>query len=203
MSALATLLWIGCALPSGLLESAGPADDAATPFFREPWVLVPAITLLVLGPVAVALTPSRAGRLMILAATDSFVTVFAALVLAVRPRGWSSLTGGGGVGYALLLALDLLALLSLLETSRLLRGRVGAPGRWLGGARLALCLLVLAVPAQLLLVAGQERALLLAPFLLVALSAGGARLARTRAGLGVAAAGGPRGQAGVLGRGKR
>lgn len=188
LAGLATLLWVGCSLPSGVPQGGSLLDDAGTPLYREPWVLVPALVLLVVGPAAVALTPGRLGRLMILAATDTFVTLFAALVLTAAPGGWAAFTIGSGGGLALLLALYVLGTLSALEARRLVLGRTGPPGFGLGGARLALCLLVLALPSQMLLVAGQERALLLAPFLLVAVSAGGARVSRSREGLGLTAA---------------
>lgn len=188
VAVLATLLWIGCALPSGAPEGGSLRDDAATPLQREAWVLVPALVLLVLTPAALALTPGRLGRLTILAATDAFVALYAALVLTFRRGLPDSVRTVAGAPLVLLLLLYAVALLSLWETRRLLAGRLGAPPFGLSGARLALCLLVLLLPAFPLLEGGQERASLLAPFLFVAVSAGGARLSKGATGLGLTGA---------------
>jgi hypothetical protein len=141
-----------------------------------------------MAPAAVALTSMRLGRLMILAATDAVVSLYAALVLTVRPGMPASLRVEPGAPLALLVALYVLGVFSVLETRRLLRGDMRPPAFHLGGLRLALCLLVLVVPAGSLLTPGQDRALLLAPFLLVAISAGGARLSHSAEGLGLTAA---------------
>jgi hypothetical protein len=188
LAGLTTIRWVFCALPSGVPEGGSLRDDAGTPLFREPWALVPVLVLLVMAPAAVALTHARLGRLMILAATDAVVSLYAAAVLTVRPGMLSSLRVEPGAPLALLVALYALGAFSLLETRRLARGEMGPPAFHLGGLRLALCLLVLVLPAGSLLEPGQDRALLLAPFLLVALSAGGARLARSAEGLGLTAA---------------
>lgn len=188
LAGLTTVLWVFCALPSGVPAGGSLRDDGGTPLFREPWALVPALTLLVMAPAAVALTTVRLGRLMILAATDAFVSLYAALVLTARPGMLATLRVEPGAPLALLVALYMLAVFSIFETRRLLRGDMGPPAFHLGGLRLALCLLVLVLPAGVLLEPGQDRALLLAPFLLVAVSAGGARLARSGEGLGLTAA---------------
>lgn len=188
---LAMLLWVGCALPAGSAEGlvgGSLANDAGTPLFRQAWILVPALFLLVLTPAAMTLATGRQGRLAILAATDAFLTLYAALVLTFRPDLSTALRPRGPLAVGLLVGLYVLAGLSVVETRRLVLGRLGPPrGGW-GGARLALCLLVLLIPAGPLLAHGQERASLLAPFLFVALSAGGARLARTSDGLAFTAA---------------
>lgn len=188
VAVLATLLWIGCALPSGVPEGGSLRDDAGTPLQRQAWVLVPALVLLVLTPAALALTPGRMGRLTILAATDAFIALYAALVLTFRRGVPDSVRVLSGPPLVLLLLLYAVALLSVWETRRLLAGRLAPPPFGLAGARLALCLLVLLLPAFPLLSGGQERASLLAPFLFVAVSAGGARLSRGAAGLGLTGA---------------
>ena len=188
LAGLTTVLWVFCALPSGVPEGGSLRDDVGTPLFRERFALVPVLVLLVMAPAAVALTFARLGRLMILAATDAVICLYAALVLTVRPDALATLRVEPGAPLALLVALYALGLFSVLETRRLVRGRMDPPAFHLGGLRLALCLLVLVLPAGSLLEPGQDRALLLAPFLLVALSAGGARLSRSSEGLGLTAA---------------
>jgi hypothetical protein len=188
LAGLTTVLWVFCALPSGVPVGGTLMDDGGTPLFREPWALVPVLVLLVVAPAAMALTSFRMGRLRILAATDACLSLYAALVLTARPGMLSSLRLDLGAPLALLIALYALGALSILETRRLLRGDVRPPAFHLGGLRLALCLLVLALPAGALIEAGQDLALLLLPFLLVAVSAGGARLAKSAEGLGLTAA---------------
>jgi hypothetical protein len=188
IAGLTTLLWVGCSLPAGIPLGGSLSDDAGTPLHRQPWALVPGLVLLVLMPVAMTLTVGRQGRLGVLAATDAFLTLYAGLVLTFRSDVPDPLQPRGLVALLLLAALYVLGVLSIAETRRVLRGELGAPAGGLGGARLALCLLVLVVPAWPLLVPGQERASLLAPFLFVAVSAAGARLARGPAGLAFTAA---------------
>lgn len=188
LAAVATLVWIGCALPSGAPEGGSLRDDAATPLQREAWMLVPALVLLVISPVASALATTRSARLTVLAGLDAFVALYSALLLLLRRGPAGAAVPLEGLPLALLVALLAVGGLSLIEARRLLAGRLGPPAAWLAGARLALCLLVLLLPSQLLLRGGQDRASLLAPFLFVAVSAGGARLARGPAGLALTAA---------------
>lgn len=189
LAAVATLVWIGCALPSGVPEGGSLRDDAGTPLQREAWMLVPALVLLVISPVASALATTRPARLTVLAGLDAFVALYSALLLLLLRRGPAGAAVPlEGLPLALLVALLAVGGLSLIEARRLLAGRLGPPAAWLAGARLALCLLVLLLPSQLLLRGGQDRASLLAPFLFVAVSAGGARLSRGPAGLALTAA---------------
>jgi hypothetical protein len=188
VAGIATLLWIFCALPAGAPEGGRLVDDSGTPFFRERWVLVPALVLLVIGPAAVALTAQRLGRLMILAATDAFLALYAAFVLSARLGLPEAFHFERGVPLVLLIALYALASLSVLETRRLLQRLSGPVPAPFSGVRLALCLLVLLVPSGPFLVGGQERATLLAPFLFVAISTGGVRLSKGASGLGLTAA---------------
>ena len=46
LSGATTLLWVGCAIPSGPLVVASAISDAATPLHRESLKLVPALLLL-------------------------------------------------------------------------------------------------------------------------------------------------------------
>jgi hypothetical protein len=184
LAALATLAWVACSLPAGTLEGRVPADDAATPMHREAWLLVPALFLLVLGPVGVTLTSGRPGRSAVLAAQDAFVCLFAAGALTFHGGLPAGVTLQGTTVRALVVLLWGVAGLSVHEAWRLVRPRAGGgeppPAR---GLRLALALLALLLPSTLLTVPGQERASLLAPFLFVAIGAGGVRLAQTERGL--------------------
>jgi hypothetical protein len=188
LSALATLFWVAAALPAGKLRGGAFADDAATPLARQAWMLVPALVLLVLGPVAMTLTAVRQGQLMLLAVTDAFLALYAGLALLLRPGIPDPMEPRGLAGYALTAGLLLLGTLSVLETRRLMLGRLGPPKFGLSGLRLALCLLVLLVPASWLFVSGHELASLLAPYVYLAVSAGGARFAQTARGLAFTAA---------------
>lgn len=182
LSAATTLLWAGSVMPSGPLE--GPADvEAATPMVREAWLLVPALVLLIVAPVGVVLSSGRMGQRAVLAATDAFVALYAG----------GALLHHGTVTHLLptllVCVLLLVGAMSLIETVRLMiRSDDSRLPTWLRGARLALCLLVLLLPARSFVASEQEASSLIGPFILVALSAGGALVARTVAGLRVAAA---------------
>lgn len=184
LSAAGTLLWVACALPSGPLDGVGSDPDAATPFHRATALLVPALLLLIVIPVGGALSRRERGLRAVLAGTDAFISGYALLALLALPVQRDSAQGIG------LLLLAVLTVFSLLETWRCVTPRERpAPPRVLRGLRLALCLLALMTPAQLLLPEDRDshttlaRTLLLAPFLLVALSAAGARLASGVEGL--------------------
>lgn len=175
ISTTATFLWFGAVLPAGTLALDLP-DDLAAPMHREAWLLVPALLLLVIAPVGVVLSQNRVGRLAVLAGTDAFLSGYSGSVL------WARGTIRGDVSLLLVAMLLVLCLLSLCETVRVLRlGEEAAP--LFKGLRLALCLLALLTPSWLLVRDGRELASLLAPFLLVGVSAAGARLARAPLGL--------------------
>lgn len=179
LSALTTLLWLGCVIPGGKLADPTLLDDLATPMHREALLLVPGLLLLTVLPVGFTLARREEGLLAVLASTDAFVALYAGIVLT------SIQTIQGPSGVAALALLFTLAVLSGVEAWRCLRAarQRGAVPRALRGARLALCILVLMVPPQFLLEEGTERASWLGPFVFVALSAAGARLARTGRGL--------------------
>lgn len=93
ISALTTLLWLGCVLPAGRLAGQVQDDLAATPMQREKWLLVPALLLLIIGPTGFVLSRTRAGRLSVLAGMDAFVALYAGLWFAqsVEVRLWPAL----------------------------------------------------------------------------------------------------------------
>jgi hypothetical protein len=173
-----TLLWVACVLPSGVAAPGGVDGDAATPMHRAAILLVPALLLLITVPAGCTLSRRRRGMRAVLASTDAFVLVYAAVAL------WSQSLVSDAIGRIALGLLASLGALSLIEAWRCTRPEAAAPGgRAFSGVRLAICMLVLIVPLQILVRPDVERASLLAPFLFVAISAGGARLARDMRGL--------------------
>lgn len=173
LSATTTLLWVGCVLPSGPLAAPAPHDDVATPFYREGLLLVPAVLLLVLLPVGCALTRRVRGGHALLAATDAFIGIYAGIAIWITsPRDPTT-----GVFAALLVLVGVLSATEALRTSRARHG--GSPHAWIKGSRLAICILVLMVPAKWVMESHVERASYLAPFFVIAVSAAGANLART------------------------
>lgn len=172
LSAITTLLWVGCVLPSGPLLEPAQNSDAATPFFREGLLLVPAVLLLVLLPVGCALTRRIRGGQALLAATDAFIAVYAAVAIWVT----SQRDAGTLIFSALLLVIGALSAGEAVRTTRAQR-----PGthHWMKGMRLAICLLVLMVPAKWLMQDGVERASYLAPFFVIGISAAGSNLSKT------------------------
>ncbi len=185
LSGVTTLLWVGCVIPAGKLVDASLLDELATPIHREAVLLVPALVLLTVLPVGFTLARREEGLMAVLASTDAFVAFYAGIALLVR----QPLTGPAAVAaLALLFTLGGLSTVEALRAMRAARHEHFAIPQKLRGARLALCVLVLMVPAQFLLVEGTERASWLGPFLFVALSAAGARLAGSGRGLRVTAA---------------
>ncbi len=193
MSGLTMLLWVACVLPAGPLTDPTLPEDLATPLYREAWLLVPALLLLIIGPVGVVLSTTRTGRLGVLALTDAFIAGYAGLGLWLSGRphldlsSWAHLGREGAFLDALLALLPallvtlLLALsvLSLYETVRVLkRGAEVRVPPLLKGVRLAICTLVLIAPVWFLVQDGREMASLLVPFGLVAISTAGAVFAR-------------------------
>ena len=178
LSALTTLLWVGCVLPAGPALAPGLGSDATTPVHRDAILLVPALLLLVSMPVGCTLAVRRRGMRAVLAGVDAFVALYVSIALLA-------------VGFvddlpALLAVLTLLALgvMALVEVVR----HTAAAGEdsdqsALCGARLALSLLVLILPLHILMHPDVERASLLAPFVFIALSAGGSRMSRHMRGL--------------------
>lgn len=182
---MTTLLWVGCVVPAGTLAADGLLEDAATPMHREAVLLVPALLLLTVLPVGFTLSRREEGVMTVLASTDAFVALYAGIALLVR----QPVTSPAAVtAVALLFGLGALSILEALRAVRAARDdAVRVPGS-LRGARLALCVLVLMVPATFLLEEGTERASWLGPFLFVAVSAAGVSFARSGRGLRLTAA---------------
>ena len=172
LSAATTLLWVGCVLPAGRRSPGEHYGDATTPFFREGLLMVPAVLLLVLLPVGGVLTRRFRGGLALLASTDAFIALYAAAAILIAARRDETSWVASGL-------LFILGALSIWETVRATRATHRPQSVWTRGLRLAICLLVLMVPANFLIKSNVERASLLAPFLVIGVSAAGAHLAQT------------------------
>ncbi len=177
LAAAGTFLWVGCVLPSGTLLEPSNQTDAATPMFRQAHVLVPTLLLLVLLPAAAALSRRLRGLRALLAGIDAFIAFYAAGVIWLDREMHSM---------GLVIACALLVLLGSLSVWEALRnlGAEEEPLRpnFLRGVRLCLCLMVLMAPSQLIVRDGGQGGEFLVPFLLLAVSASGAQLARSCAG---------------------
>jgi hypothetical protein len=177
LSAASTLLWVGAVLPAGIFAD-GAGGEGAVPMYRESWLLVGPLLLLILGPVGVTRARGRAGHLGVLAATDAFVGLYAALGLTLH-HAFRGLTSG-----ALAAGLYALGALSTIETVRVVARGADVPvAPRVRGLRLALCLLVLLMPSFFLMQGGQELASLLVPYVFIAVGAAGAQMVRTEVGL--------------------
>jgi hypothetical protein len=178
LSALTTLLWVGCVLPAGRVAGVAAHSDASTPVDRDAILLVPALLLLIIVPVGCTLALRLHGMRAVLAGMDAFVALYVAIALcAVGFVGDTPST-------VAVVALFLVGGLALLEVFWH-TGAAGSRGEEssLSGARLALALLLLILPLHILMHPEVERASLLVPFFFVALSAGGSRVARHMRGL--------------------
>lgn len=187
ISSLTTLLWFACVLPAGPLVASGLSEDFATPMYRAAWLLVPALFVLVIGPVGIVLSQGRGGRLAVLAATDAFLAGYAGIAVLgrldmgeilghVRAR---NLDPRVFVEAGLILLLLVLATLSAIELVRILRrGPEHRVPPLLRGLRLAICLFVLVIPAGMLLGKRNDLAPLLVPFVFVGAGAAGPALGR-------------------------
>lgn len=181
---LASLAWIACVIPGTVLLDPSVPEDFATPMTRGALLILPALLLLITGPIAVLLASRPESMRSLLAAGDAFVTLFAAGVF---------LHGRNGDLSRLVAALALVGLAVVAIRDAVLPARAGpatadAPGPAGGGLRLALASFALLMPTSLLMTGSRERASLLAPFAWVAISALGSRIARGAAGLRLTAA---------------
>ncbi|MDA1195157.1 MAG: hypothetical protein O2894_08220 [Planctomycetota bacterium] len=178
LSALTTLLWVGCVLPAGETLASVSSPDAATPVHRDAVLIVPALLLLIVVPVGSTLALRRHGVRAVLAGMDAFVVLYVAVALL----GYRLV--GDGPALVFLITLFALGGLGLLEVARhtIPDGERGEQSA-LSGARLALALLVLVLPLHVVMHPQVERASLLGPFLFVAVSAAGSRMARDMRGL--------------------
>jgi hypothetical protein len=189
LSAVTTLLWVACVLPSGTPVLEGASNDAATPIHRVAILLVPGLLLLVAVPAGCSLSQRRRGLRAVLASTDAFVSLSVAIALWAEHLVLEFADGPEGVlidwpllvGSFLLVAIGALSIIEVWRCTRP-NPRPEMPGRF-AGLRLGICVLVLVLPLQVLVTPDVERASLLAPFLFVAISAGGVRLARGMRGL--------------------
>ena len=181
---LAALVWIACVVPGVVLQDATLSDDLATPMAREPLLILPALLLLITGPIGVMLAGRPDTLRSLLASGDAFVTLFAAGVL-LHDRNGDTARLVASLGLLVLLAV---AIRDAIRPSLAAPPPEGAPIRNGGGLRLALSLVALLMPASLLTRSAGERASLLAPFAYVAISALGSRLARGTIGLRMTAA---------------
>lgn len=180
IASLTTVLWLLCVLPSGVLgpDAAGLPDDMRTPMHREAVLLVPALLLLIITPVGIVLAEGKVGRLAVLAGGDAFVAGYFGTLLATQHAPHGDLAMG------LVVLMLVLAGLSTYEMIRVLRrGPEARVSPLLRGLRLALCVLVLLVPASHMVVEGKELASLLFPFVVVGASAAGALFATAPLGL--------------------
>jgi hypothetical protein len=186
---LATLVWTASVLPGVHLSDPTVSDDLAAPMLRGPLLILPALLLLVAGPVTTIITHGAVGLRALLAAGDAFVALFAAVAVAATRSGDPWRWAFAGV-------LALIGAVALRDTVLVLRveepqaphydevtssGAVPAP-RW-ADLRLAFALLVLLTPTWFLAKEELERASLLAPFGYIAVSAFGARFSRGSKGL--------------------
>ena len=181
-SALAALVWVGCVAPAIRVDGIGREDDALTPMARGALLLLPALLVLVAGPVASLLSRGGAAHRTLLACGDAFVAAWTAGAL------WAT----AAHGRTTILAVSLLTILAGFAVRDAVLG-LGAGGESddvdapaplprYGDMRLALSLLALLTPASLL-VGGEERASLLGPFGYVVVSALGSRFSHDDRGL--------------------
>ena len=185
---LTSLVWIACVVPGAVLADPGLSSDSATPMARGDVLLLPALLLLVTGPIAILLAARADGLRSLLAAGDAFVTLFAGGIL---------LSGRRGDTPRLVAALALAVLFVVAVRDAFRPAKAGPPppadasGVAVGGGgslRLGLALTALLMPASLLTHGPVERASYLAPFAYVAISALGSRLAHGLLGLRLTAA---------------
>lgn len=185
---LAALVWIACVVPGVVLQDATLSDDLATPMARGALLILPALLLLITGPIAVLISGRAETLRSLLASGDAFVALFSAGVMLHARHGDKS---------RLVAAIGLLLLLAVAIRDAI-RPALAAPApapvanetvrRTGGGLRLALSLAALLMPASVLTRNTGERASLLAPFAYIAISALGSWLARGVIGLRLTAA---------------
>src|SRR5262245_41904709 len=187
-AALASLVWVGCVAPAIRVDGIGREDDALTPMARGALLLLPALLLLIPGPVASLLTRGPSAHRALLACGDAFVALWTGgAVWAVGAHG--------GATTVIVIVLFLIAGLAVRDAVLGLSagGETGEedtpppPPRY-GDLRLMISLLALLTPVSLVTVGGQERASLLAPFAYVAVSSLGSRGSDGERGLRLTAA---------------
>lgn len=182
-SCLAALVWIACVIPGAVLADPTHSDDLATPMARAALLILPALLLLVTGPIALLIASRPEALRSLLASGDAFVTLFSVGILLHHRRG--------DVG-RLVAAIGLAVLFVVSVRDAVRPSRAGPPDRDApvaqGGLRLALALLGLLAPASLLIRGSGEPASSLAPYAYVAISALGSRISTGVLGLRMTAA---------------
>ena len=178
LSTLTTLLWVGCVLPAGAPVMPDMGSDAGTPVHRDAILIVPALLLLVIMPVGCTLAVRPRGMRAVLAGVDALVALYVAIALVTV--GFVS-DPPSIVAVVTLFALGGMALVEVVRYTTSTSDTFDQSA--LCGARLALSLLVLILPLHILMHPQVERASLLAPFVFIAISAGGSRIARHMRGL--------------------
>jgi hypothetical protein len=190
---LATLVWTASVLPGVRLADPATSDDLAAPMLRGPLLILPALLLLVAGPVTTIITHGVVGLRALLAAGDAFVALFAAAALAGTHTG----DPGRWVFAGVLFLIGAVAVRDTVVALRVAQPPVAAysedapegeapPARW-ADLRLAFAILALLTPPSLLARADLERGSLLAPFGYIAVSAFGARFSSGVRGLRITA----------------
>ena len=167
---LASLVWVGCVLPGAVLLDPTTSPDAATPMARGPLLLLPALLLLVSGPVGTTLARGGTALKALLSSGEAFVPLF------VTGAVWRA-----GMRDPAVLVLTLRAVPATDAAGVTLNG--AKPWFARPDVRLAAAVLALVVPTSLISSPGHERASLLLPFVYVAISSFGCRYASTERGL--------------------
>jgi hypothetical protein len=144
--------------------------------------LLPALLLLIAGPVASLLARGEGAQRSLLAAGDAFVSWWTAIAL------WA----GGASDRVVAIAVGVFGLVGLVALRDVIRairptgetedGAPVAPSLW-SDARLAVCILALLAPSMVFVDQPGERASLLVPFGFIAVSTFGSRFAHDERGL--------------------
>ena len=192
-AALSSLVWMGGVIPGTWAAGDVGPDDRWTPLARGAPLLLPALMLLIAGPISAVLCRGPTALRALLAAGDAYVTGVMAVAL------WAT----HDKDPAVLIAIVFLAVICLfaLRDAFVVVKDGAADAAWAAGdpaappasfrttdVRLALSMLVLLTPAQLFAEPHRERASLLAPFAYVAISALGSRFSTTERSLRLAGA---------------
>lgn len=187
-AAVASLVWMGGVVPGTWAPGDDArADDRWTPLARGAPLLLPALLLLIAGPISGVLCRGPTALRALLAAGDAYVTgVMAVALYATHDRDPALLVAMAFLTIICLVALrDAVVVVKDGGADTGWRGDPAAPPRSFRttDVRLALSMLVLLTPAQLFAEPHRERASLLAPFAYVAISALGSRFATTERSL--------------------
>src|SRR5262245_61867947 len=174
---------MGGVIPGTWAPGDTSSDDRWTPLARGAPLLLPALLLLIAGPISGVLCRGPTALRALLAAGDAYVTgVFAVGLYATHDRDPALLVATAFLTIMCLVALrDAVVVLKDGAADTGWGGDPAVPPRSFRttDVRLALSMLVLLTPAQLFAEPNRERASLLAPFAYVAISALGSRFSTT------------------------